>query len=772
MQHIYQVLDCSSAVPIGDANQPESLLKSKQTELNCFSFPEATSGHLISQVFTKTSTFPIYTSPEYLNYIQSVSNHLHAAIRNIVWNWWDDSSLSSLIPLDPKIERILRRLDTEGIVWRTGAWRPDFLIEDASEGAPKIKICEINARFGFNGFFVTQGVAKYFENDDKLLRPAFSYFNDTFLGCFDSAHPIHILKGREVGYDIHHLPNELAEFTETSFIDISGLRIVKTGSGNRLVYSRNGQEEEVFQLVLELHQDEILSLPEDLLWEISLRTRINDMRTIMLVHDKRMLGIVQQRAEILVAQNIMSADAASLLKTSIAETYIPGTPEYKNALQSQENQGQWLFKPAGSGKGAGIVFQKDVTEKEWKDLISTTTIPHALQRAVNKKVFELVLRDNDSIRTVFWDMVGTFYNVDGNFKGFGPWRTSPEQICALSRGGSWLLGVCDRSCLPFSQNPACITHPSLGAMKLQGNDQYMHLQSTENFDSAYQSNESDSEEDLSQSSNEKMSFPPKPIIACSSADGASPGHVARVHSALEEQGLALVRLDFEDPNSDYLVTLVRDGLHPMYGHGLPVDHSQTKGWLWDVKPIHGKVHTSQDPLARSETMNDFPWHTDCSFEPSPPRHFALHVLQADRYGGGALSVLQTKDVVGALSPTTVDVLSRAEFAFTVPDEFAKGVSTLVGSLLDMSDNEPKLRYRRDIITPLTRRAETALNELDRLLDGCSLQRVLKAEDLPNGMVIILDNARWLHARNNVNDPDRHLRRVRWNAQAFPAAACQ
>ena len=90
----------------------------------------------------------------------------------------------------------------------------------------------------------------------------------------------------------------------------------------------------------------------------------------------------------------------------------------------------------------------------------------------------------------------------------------------------------------------------------------------------------------------------------------------------------------------------------------------------------------------------------------------------------------------------------------------------------MSDGEPKLRFRRDIINPLTKQAELALEELDKVLGDCesrSLKKVMKAENLPDGMVIVVDNAKWLHARSQVNDPDRHLRRVRWNAQPFPAA---
>ncbi|KAF3935430.1 hypothetical protein ABW20_dc0105679 [Dactylellina cionopaga] len=743
MEHIYQIIDCESTKQADGCD--DDVLNSKQAELIKIDFPEAKSGGGMAPVMSKVSALPIYISPQFLQYIQSVSKHLHNSVVDIVSRWWDDPAFSAAIPLDPKIERTLRRLELEGVAWRSGSWRPDFLVEDSAETPyPRIKICEINARFGFNGFLCVQGAINgYYTNETSPIQPAFSQFNDVFGHVFDTSKPVHILKGREAGYDINHLPKELS--AEVTFADVAQLQIVRTGTGNRLVQCVEGKEVEISQIVLELHQDELLDLSEDLLWEISIRVRINDMRTIMLVHDKRMLGLVRQQLVSLISRSVLSIQAAALLENSIAETYLPGTPGYLEALSSPREQ-QWLFKPAGSGKGAGIVFRQDLLENEWRSFIATSSIPHVLQRAVSHKKFNLAMPSEEGlVKRVSWDLVGTFFMVDGYFNGLGPWRSSVEKICALSRGGSWMVGVCDSACLPFPMHPKSrdIRRPS--------------------------STTSEHSADL-------QVFPPKIIEAYSPSCGAAARHVAEVYQSLEDHGVALVRLNFSDPASDYLVSLVKDGMHPTYGHGLPVDHSQTKGWLWDVKPIHGKVHTSTDPLARSETMNVFPWHTDCSFEASPPRHFALHVLHADRCGGGALSLVRTSDIVQELSEETISRLSIPEFVFTVPDEFDKGVShTLVGPLLDMSLGEPKLRFRRDIITPTTERAEMALKDLDRVLDECqsssgrSLRKTMKAEDLPDGMVIVVDNAKWLHARNQVNDPDRHLRRVRWNAQPFGTA---
>ncbi|EWC46460.1 hypothetical protein DRE_04403 [Drechslerella stenobrocha 248] len=774
MAHIYQIPDCDTLEPAG--NCEEALLISKQNELGRSEIPEAEAGRNMAKVFDMSSALPLYISAELLRHVQNVGNNLHAAITDLVSRWWDDDfNLRAAIPLDPKIERILRRLESEGVPWQTGVWRPDFLIEDDLEtpgSQPSIKICEINARFGFNGFFMGQGLARFYENDTSPTQPAFSNFKNSFRGIFDDT-PVHVLKVREHGYDIHYLPRELGG--RLVFVnDLSSLRIVTKGTKNHLVHvNDSGRQEEVFQIALELHQDEILSMPEDILWEVSIRARVNDMRTIMLVHDKRMLGIVRQQLANLVARGTISPEGAIVLAKSLAETCLPGTPEYRQAIASDKDV-DWLFKPAGSGKGAGIVFKNDISQEDWQALTSKsqTGASHVLQKAVTQKVFDLFAPSSNSCRKVQLSVVGTFFNINGHFRGFGPWRASASKLCALSTGESSvaLMGVCNRSCLPFPPNPLANRSSCQSTIIYNRGGQFNGYRTTEELDSAYHSGNSDDGNSLASNDNQKPLLPAEIIVASSSTLGATPSHVAKVHESLEKHGVALVRLDFEDPESDYLVSLVRDGLHPMYNHGLPVDHSKEKGWLWDVKPVHGKLHVRGGVAAqaRSETMDVFPWHTDCSFEDCPPRHFALHVLHADRCGGGSLSIVRTKDVVMELSEEAIYRLSLPEFAFRVPNEFHKDSDSLTGALLDMSNDEPKLRYRRDIITPLTERAESALDELDAILDDCRSKNTLKAEDLPDGMVIVLDNARWLHARNQVNDPNRHLRRVRWNAQPFPS----
>lgn len=163
-------------------------------------------------------------------------------------------------------------------------------------------------------------------------------------------------------------------------------------------------------------------------------------------------------------------------------------------------------------------------------------------------------------------------------------------------------------------------------------------------------------------------------------------------------------------------------------------------------------------------------------------------------------MLQVDKVVKYLSSPTLSSLSRPEFAIKVPPEFIKKSDErqIVGSLLNIGNpitgvKAAQLRFREDIIIPLTKAAESALNEFKDVLHGSAIKAEilqLTPEKLPKGSVVLIDNRRWLHARkygipisnleslirftNNgnseVNDPERHLRRVRWDATPFTAMA--
>ncbi|KAH7136898.1 hypothetical protein B0J13DRAFT_597344 [Dactylonectria estremocensis] len=252
-----------------------------------------------------------------------------------------------------------------------------------------------------------------------------------------------------------------------------------------------------------------------------------------------------------------------------------------------------------------------------------------------------------------------------------------------------------------------------------------------------------------------------PRLGCAN----DPGHVRRIAEQLQLSGLLKISLQFADDDSAYLQQLLVS-LHENHGHRLPIAHSATRGWFWDVRPSDADFQAGSHQ-ARSETMDEFPWHTDCSYEDPLPRYFALQVLQHDRFGGGTLSVINVERLSRLLSSEARAALARPEYQISVPPEFIKDPTrrTTTGSLLaaDATGRAGWMRFRQDIVAPVSERASGALEELKEALHGAATEPHstvhLTADELPARSIILVDNRRWLHSRSHVRDPDRHLRRV-------------
>lgn len=284
--------------------------------------------------------------------------------------------------------------------------------------------------------------------------------------------PLFIVRGREPGYDINVYQHtylgksnkQLAKGTiivhpgdlcTTSPFDSSEKKLFVNRQYTDVPCTSAQKDEylEIDQLILELHQDELLSLPLPILKQIAKRTVFNDLRTIFLVHDKRMLGIIRQELPGLEERKILTNSQATLLSENIAETLIPSCSEYTTLYnvfeRFPETRHDWLFKPAGRGKGEGIVFGANVDEKEWRRLLyPVNRQAHILQRRTKQRKYNLMmpkLEDEEGTRKVQWPLVGSFFIINGNFEGIMGWRASADDVCALSRDGKWMGGLVDGS---------------------------------------------------------------------------------------------------------------------------------------------------------------------------------------------------------------------------------------------------------------------------------------------------------------------------------------
>lgn len=210
--------------------------------------------------------------------------------------------------------------------------------------------------------------------------------------------------------------------------------------------------EEIERVGLELHQDELFSLPWDVLRAVALRC-FNDLRTVLLVHDKRMLGLVRDELDSLVARSVLSEAQADVLRHGIPETLLPGSSAIRELLricadEAPDLRCEYLLKPIRGGKGAGIMFGDELSASEWiahLQRLQNAAEPApgrptwVVQRLVKQRSYDVVF--GSPAKSSRRPLIGTYHVVNGELLGFGTWRAGPGRICAVSNGAAWICSV-------------------------------------------------------------------------------------------------------------------------------------------------------------------------------------------------------------------------------------------------------------------------------------------------------------------------------------------
>ncbi|KAJ4257492.1 hypothetical protein NW762_008616 [Fusarium torreyae] len=432
---------------------------------------------------------PVLVERHHQVQMRNLHEALTAAITDIVQRWWSDTEarFPERMPLEAEEEELLQWIEGQVSIGNLpqfsqclGSWRPDFLVEASEHREENYCITEINARFSFNGFmheaYGQEALNRNVQGETSELFGATDpeIILQGLFSLFDPNYPLHLLKGAEKGIDIHMFIDAVwRRFgIKPRLVTSADLRLfpdVRSKNGYRLCCvfkghdgpvmnswrfaAKNGEIwEEIQQVGLELHQRELVALEPEMLRQISLRC-FNDIRTVLLVHDKRMLGIVRQELSQLVAREVLTEMQARALDSGVVETILPGSNELNALIQASIDSPQlrygFILKPIRSGKGDGIVFGDDLTASEWtsrlQGLASANVIPGVscvVQRRILPREYDLVLRASAGM--VRYPLVGTYHVANGKLLGLGTWRASGGRIVAVSSGGSWICSVMRR----------------------------------------------------------------------------------------------------------------------------------------------------------------------------------------------------------------------------------------------------------------------------------------------------------------------------------------
>jgi hypothetical protein len=336
----------------------------------------------------------IHTEKEVAQLI-NIQKVIHKAVTCIVENYFKDTDIQKIIPLSKKVRNELRKLYC--IPYKVGGIRPDYIY--TKSGRPMI--CEINARFIFNGFFMSI----YMNDIFKKVFPKYRKMKDltslsNTLKTYFKKKKVAIIKEREDGYDTHSfmLENPKAELFRIQDMK-KVLRTYQT-------------------IVLELHQDEL----EKCLGNVSKsilqgKEILDDPRTIFIVHDKRILSVLSKTK--IMKRYLSSKKDLKILETHVIPTYTMNRDK-KTLANVALQKNHWVIKKAISGKAEGLYIGKEKTPTEWKQILKIKNV--IFQPYIKQK--EFVFWDPTKRAMNQWHLAGTLPMWNNESFGPGLYRVS------------------------------------------------------------------------------------------------------------------------------------------------------------------------------------------------------------------------------------------------------------------------------------------------------------------------------------------------------------
>ncbi|SEB37732.1 hypothetical protein SAMN04489761_0278 [Tenacibaculum sp. MAR_2009_124] len=363
---------------------------------------------------------PMVVAPFQIENLDRLSQLLNEAIQKIVSNYFNDVRIRNIYQLDKGLESILKQ--AESVPYKVGMYRPDFIFD--KNGQPKI--CEIGCRYPINGWMLSYYTRLIFdklstENNMKWIDVYESnQFLTTISKDFNVKKTVYYVHDLEGGTEAYQFFNELANIGFT-VKDISPKELtLKNGK-----LSVNDQIAD--QFIVEMDREELKQInPKIRQALIESEKCLNDFRTLILVHDKRVLSVLFDDE---IMGDYLETEDYNFLKRFLIPSYILDSEEKRNKFIHLNKN--CLLKKNSGGRGIGIYVKNECSSETWEKVILNQWKEYMLQEYVDQKVFNIE-REGETKNV---NMVGMLLCYDNKSYGPGIFRASSKSIINVHSGG-------------------------------------------------------------------------------------------------------------------------------------------------------------------------------------------------------------------------------------------------------------------------------------------------------------------------------------------------
>lgn len=391
-------------------NQPEKQKKWKELFSEYFEKNTGLGSHFFANSSVK---LPLGYDNE-MNRLCSILNY---ACKAIVQHYFRDERIRNYYQLDKDLEALLKK--SSSATYNQGFYRPDFLYDTNNQA----KICEIGARYPLNGWMISYYLKlindEISETKDGLTfkDPDLKNLIDDLYYQFAPNKNLALVHDDEKGTEIFYLQKELAKLG----VELISVKPQDLIVSNNSIYV-NG--EPVSQFILEMDREELKKIKPDVLDKlIEQNCYFNDIRTLILIHDKRVLAVMYD-ADIM--HDYLSEEDYDFLKQYLIPSYVIVDPAGCDAFI--ENDQNLILKLNSGGRGIGAYVKTDCTAQEWDTIIRENWNKYLIQHFVEQKEF----KDLENNRQIH--LVGMLLCKDDKNYGSGLFRGSDESVVNVHQG--------------------------------------------------------------------------------------------------------------------------------------------------------------------------------------------------------------------------------------------------------------------------------------------------------------------------------------------------
>lgn len=377
---------------------------------------------LSSDLFANSS---VIISSEYSKEMNRLCSVLNKACKAIVLNYFEDERIRKYYQLDKDLETLLKKSNKQ--TYNQGFYRPDFLYDKNDQP----KICEIGARYPLNGWMISYYV-KLISNQVKGEKVNLSAENNLENLVEDLYHQlaphkkVALIHDDEKGTEIFYLQKELAK----RGIELISAKPQDLSVSNDSIYI-NG--EPVSQFILEMDREELKKISHDVLEKlITKNSYFNDIRTLILIHDKRVLAVMYD-AQIM--NDYLSKEEYGFLQKYLIPSFVIKESSGCDVFISGEEN--LILKLNSGGRGIGAYVKNDCTPKEWNTIIRENWDKYLIQHFVDQKEFN----DIENNREIY--LVGMLLCKDDKNYGAGLFRGSDESVVNVHQGRALIYPILD-----------------------------------------------------------------------------------------------------------------------------------------------------------------------------------------------------------------------------------------------------------------------------------------------------------------------------------------